>query len=227
MVSHDTSAFLYLFLGQDIIAPDGSSRKEAILRSVKKNLLIPSSQDFNLDTVYAKGLELKELQKLFLQLPVKSQRRMLVIRDAQYLKPELKDFLKEQIKRAKERPVTLILDINEPDFKDEFLKNVSRYARVYRFRQTIPLNAFTLTRQIEMKNHAFALKVLSELLHNGERPERILGGLRYALEKQETRALEKRKKLKLLLNCDLEIKTGRLKSNFALEKLIIRLCSLQ
>ncbi len=63
------------------------------------------------------------------------------------------------------------------------------------------------------------------LLENGERPERILGGLRYAVEKTTYHPLESKKRLKFLLNCDTDIKTGRLKAEFALERLVVALCA--
>jgi hypothetical protein len=53
---------------------------------------------------------------------------------------------------------------------------------------------------------------------------RILGGLGYTWERDVMAPLEAKRRLKLLLNCDVEIKTGRLKPNFALEKLVISLC---
>jgi DNA polymerase III delta subunit len=66
--------------------------------------------------------------------------------------------------------------------------------------------------------------VLGQLLREGERPERILGGLRYSFEQGNLVPQQARKRLRLLLNCDIEIKTGRLKAGLALEKLILSLC---
>jgi DNA polymerase III delta subunit len=68
--------------------------------------------------------------------------------------------------------------------------------------------------------------VLNQLLKKGERPERILGGLRYSWENSIATPLETRRRLKALLNCDIDIKTGRLKADFALERLVVSLCSL-
>nr|HPL83037.1 hypothetical protein [Candidatus Omnitrophota bacterium] len=63
-------------------------------------------------------------------------------------------------------------------------------------------------------------------IKDGERPERILGGLRYSLENNVQDVKGLRRRLKLLLNCDIEIKTGKLKPVFALEKLVVNLCAL-
>jgi len=65
---------------------------------------------------------------------------------------------------------------------------------------------------------------LAQLLKNGERPEMIMGGLRYAWEKSPLSPVDLKLKLKALLDCDIDIKTGRLQPDFALENLIIRLC---
>jgi len=68
--------------------------------------------------------------------------------------------------------------------------------------------------------------VLNQLLRNGEKPERILGGLRYSWENSMADVFQIRKKLRLLLSCDIDIKTGRLRSDFALERLVVNLCCL-
>jgi len=67
--------------------------------------------------------------------------------------------------------------------------------------------------------------VLNQLLENGEKPEWILSGLRYAWGKNIATPLEKKRRLKFLLDCDMDIKTGKLKPVFVLEKLIIKLCA--
>jgi DNA polymerase III delta subunit len=77
---------------------------------------------------------------------------------------------------------------------------------------------------IESKRPDYALRTLSQLLKNGEKPERILGGLRYSFQRGPHTPLEIRKAIKLLLNCDITIKTGRLKPEFALERLVVKLC---
>ena len=88
------------------------------------------------------------------------------------------------------------------------------------------MDTFALSRAIDLKKPAYALGVLSELLKNGEKPERIMGGLRYSWENSSTDALVVRKRLQILLSCDIDIKTGRLKPDFALEKLVLNLCRL-
>ena len=216
---------LHIFLGQDIVGPDGKSKKQITLNNIKSSVFRAGADVFNLDVVHSKELTLKDLQKLFLQLPVNSSNRIIVIREPKYLKAELKEFVIAEITKGFKNGIVLILDVNESNPKDDFMAKVMSKARVWSFRQEIQINTFTLTRQIEAKKSAAALKILSQLLKDGEKPERILGGLRYAWMNDLLNPLEKKRKLKMLLDCDLEIKTGRLKGDFALEKLVVKLCA--
>lgn len=217
--------FVYLFIGQDIITQDGLSRKQAILKEIREQSLAKTIEDFNLDTVYSGELNLKGLQEKFLFLPLKSKKRIIIIKEAQDLKEDIKEFLLGYVKKPRDG-IILVLDMERQGPKDAFAGRIYNYAKVYRFKESARLDAFALSRLIDKKNTEQALRTLNQLLQDGEKPERILGGLRFALEKAATNHLDIRKRLKLLLNCDIDIKTGRLKPVFALEKLIVSLCSL-
>ena len=208
---------VYLLIGQDIAA------KEIQLKKIKQEFLPPELQDFNLDTLYAKEIILKDIQERFLSIPLKSAKRIIVIKDAHLLDEESRDFLLAFSKKPL-KELVLVLDFAQYDYKDKFVKEISAAASVLRFKETISPDTFALSRQIELRKTDSALRLLNQLLKNGEAPERILGGLRYAWEKQDTQSLPARRKLKLLLGADLEIKTGRLKPAFALEKLVVSLC---
>ncbi|HPT38787.1 MAG TPA: hypothetical protein PL125_01110 [Candidatus Omnitrophota bacterium] len=208
---------VYLLIGQDITA------KEIQLKKIKQEFLPSQLQDFNLDTLYAKEIILKDIQERFLSLPLKSARRIIVIKEAHLLDQPCRDFLLAFAKKP-QKQLVLVLDLDQYDYKDEFIKALSAQAHLLRFKETAKIDTFTLNRQIELKQAGPALRILDQLLKNGEPPERILGGLRYAWEKQDIQSVTARRKLKLLLGADLEIKTGRLKPAFALEKLVISLC---
>jgi len=210
---------VYLFAGQDF------SAKEAQLKKIKQEFLSQSLQDFNQDTLYAKEIKLKDIQEKFLCLPLKNAKRIIVIKEAQLLEESCREFLLAFAKKPSPQLV-LVLDFAQYDHKDEFLKKISAFAQILRFKETVDPDTFTLNRQIELKKADQALQLLNQLLRNGEAPERILGGLRYAWERQGVQGLSAQKKLRLLLSCDLEIKTGRLKPAFALEKLIVSLCGM-
>ena len=208
---------VYLFIGADIQA------KETQLKKIKQEFLSPELQDFNSDTLYAKETTLKEIQERFLGIPLKSAKRIIVIKDAHSLDGESRDFLLAYSKKP-HKQLVLVLDFEHYDYKDEFIKGLSAHARMMRFQETAKPDTFALSRQIELKKTDFALRLLNQLLRNGEAPERILGGLRYAWERQNIQSREAKKKLKFLLACDIEIKTGRLKPACALEKLVVSLC---
>jgi len=218
-------SFLYLFLGQDIVAADGSSRKEATLKRIKLGFLSKPAEDFNLDILYSKELTLKGLQERLLCLPLKSAKRIIVIKDNQGLKIEVKDFILEYIKKPSAH-IVLIIDINNPEFRDRFVNGLLGIAQVFRFKEPMRLDTFALGRSIDSKRTDVALGILKQLLDNGEKPEWIIGGLRSAWERNLVQPQEAKKRLKALLVCDLEIKTGRLTPGFALEKLVIGLCGL-
>ena len=208
---------VYLLIGQDPQA------KEIQLKKLKQEFLPPDLQDFNLDTLYAKEITLKQIQERFLAIPLKSAKRIIVIKDAYSLNAESRDFLVAYSKKPY-KELILVLDFPHYGYKDEFIKSISGQAKIMRFQEIVNPDAFALSRQVELRKADSALRLLSQLLKNGEAPERILGSLRFAWERQNIQTREAKKKLKLLLTCDIEIKTGRLKPAFALEKLIISLC---
>jgi len=209
---------VYLFIGQDNLSKDSQINK------IKQEFLVKKLQDFNYDVLHARELSLKGLQEKLLFLPVKSPRRLLLIRESEGLKEELKEFILGYAKKPSKQTL-LVLDFCEPQRKsDYFLKQLSRYAKTYQFRQDFKVDTFSLSRQISLRKPDSALRILGQLIKDGERPERILGGLRYAWEKDYASPMEAKRKLKLLLACDIKIKTGRIKPEFALEKLILELC---
>lgn len=209
---------LYLLVGQDSIS------KNVTLARLKEEILSKKTSDFNFDQVYAKEINLKSLQEKFLAIPAASEKRLIVIKDAQSLKDDAKKFLLNYLKKPYSQ-IILVMDFEHMDRRDQFLSSLMRSAKVFRFKEDLPLDTFMLSRQISQGKCDSALKMLFLLLDKGEKPERILGGLRYSCLKNSYNKLELKKNLKLLLTCDIEIKTGKLKPVFALEKLIISLCA--
>jgi len=217
---------IYLFIGQDFPLKDSFlSSKDTKLKQIKEEFLPREVAQFNLDILHADSLKLKELQEKLLALPVKSSKRIVVIKNAQELDKDIEGFIEEWV-AIERKDTVLLLDIEEQEKKERFLKNIYKYAKVFRFKEPQTLNTFNLTRQIAQRNAGSALKMLEQLIKEGERPERILGGLRYTLENSPMRVPEVKRRIKMLLECDIEIKTGKAKPVFALEKLIVRLCAL-
>jgi len=215
MVKEENS--VYLFLGQ------GSSSKQIVLNRLKEKFLPKETEEFNRDILYAKEISLKQLQETLLFLPLKLGKRIIVIKNAQDLKDELKNFLIKYVRNPQDKTI-LVLDIEKIKPKDEFFEQIRRFVRVCHFSEERHWDVFVLSRQIELKRAKASLEILDHLLKQGEKPERILGGLRASWERKITQPLEVGRKLKLLLQCDIAIKTGRLKPVFALERLIVNLC---
>ncbi len=217
---------IYLFIGQDSPLKDSSlSAKDTQLKQIKEEFLPQKVEQFNFDCLYAETLKLKDLQEKLLCLPVNSPRRMIMIRNAQELAADIDAFILDWAESG-ERLIILLLDIEDPSKKEGFLKNIHKQAKIFRFKETASLNTFNLTRSIEQRRPDYALRILDQLLKDGERPERILGGLRYALEKSRLSPLEIKRRVRLLIDSDIEIKTGRAKPVLALEKLVVKLCAL-
>jgi len=217
MVKKENSVFL--FAGED------SFSKDIKLKKLRQEAFPKEVEQFNLDILYAKELNLRDLQEKILCLPVRAKKRLIVIKDAEGLKEDIQEFIIKFLKNPSPW-VILVLDINRLDSKNEFINCLTRYGQVYHFQEATRIDTFTLSRSIEQRHADYSLRLLHQLLRNKERPERILGGLRYSWERNITNPLERRKRLKLLLNCDIDIKTGRLKPQFALEKLVVNLCAL-
>ncbi len=208
-------SLLYLFVGQDCPA------KDAALTALKQSLVPENAASFNIDILYCRDSDLRDIQEKLLVLPAGAQRRLVVLKGLAQAKKDLKDFLLGYA-RAPAGHVVLVMDAGETADKDTFIDALASCCRVQRFGQPPRRNVFDLARSIETGRAAESLRILNELLGRGEKPEMILGGIRHALSRSGSR----QKKISLLLlESDLAIKTGGLKPSFALEKLVVRLCA--
>ncbi|MCX5708664.1 MAG: hypothetical protein NTY14_06825 [Candidatus Omnitrophica bacterium] len=215
---------VYLFLGQDILDQENSSLKEKELNKLKASLP-QKTRDFNLDILHCndRTFSLKALQEKLLFMPTGDAARIVVVRNLQDAEPAVKEFILNYVKDPSSG-IILVLDVDKVDRKNAFIEGVSRYAEIRHFRVETQASTFTLSRLIEARKAAEGLEVLHELLDNGEKPERIMGGLRASWTRYSADPLSLNKKLKILLRCDLDIKTGRIKPVFALERLVVNLC---
>jgi DNA polymerase III delta subunit len=209
---------IYLFIGEDEPA------KSEKIHALKKQLLTPHLEQFNYEVFYAKELTPALFKEALSRLPVSSQSRLLVIKDALKLKETLQEYFLSRLESLP-RDLVIILDITViPKETSPFLNKILKTAKVERFKAVRSANAFTLARAIKMKQPEYALNILADLFTQGEKPERILGGLRYQLVQTNYSAKDRINKIKLLLETDISLKTGRLKPSLALEALVIKLC---
>jgi len=208
---------IYLFIGEDNFS------KDTRLKRLKEEYFTRKSEQFNLDVLYAQEVSLRELQEKLLRLPFKAKKRLVVVKDSQRLKEEIKKFLLSYARKPYPH-VVLVLDIQKYLFKDGFTRQMSQASRVIRFRESAKLDAFALSRAIEGGKAHYCLDILRQILEEGEKPEQIMGGLRYVWDQDIRRPQKTKKRLRLLLDCDIAIKTGRLKAQMALERLVTQLC---
>jgi DNA polymerase III delta subunit len=211
---------VYLFVGEDDYS------KDIHLEKIKRQLFGKELEPFNYDVFYAGELKLLEFQEALKRLPQKAKKRIIVIRQADSLRQELKDYIVSYIKKPFFSNL-LILDFRELNERDRFVNSILRYVKVFHFRSKEILDTFKLSKEIEQRRIKNALRILNNLLLEGIEAEMILGGLRYCWENSNLSKSEKERRLSLLLEADLDIKTGRLKSPLlALERLIFNLCYL-
>jgi DNA polymerase III delta subunit len=208
---------VYLFVGQDSIS------KDIKLEKIKQEFLPAELKEFNFDCLYARELNLLQLQESLLRLPVRAKRRIILIREAERLRENIKEYLAQSLKKPLAHAV-LILDVNKAERNDLFLRRISRQVKLFHFKEKEDLNTFRLSQEIDGRRVSSGLRILNSLLADGEKPERIIGGLRYSWQRGYLSNQERSRRLRLLLRCDIDIKTGRLKPAFALERLIVGLC---
>ena len=210
---------IYLFIGEDELA------KQEKIQSFKKQLFPQAVEPFNYDVFSAKELTLFLFKEALHRIPLSAKSRLLVIKDMLKLKTDIQEYC---LSHAKALPdtITIIFDAGRmPREENKFLNEMLKIAKVVNFKAAESSNAFGLARVIERKQPEHALTILADLFSAGEKAERILGALRYQLVKHSVTLEDKKKKINLLLETDMSLKTGKLKPEFALEVLVVKLCN--
>ncbi|MEW6170654.1 MAG: hypothetical protein AB1472_03770 [Candidatus Omnitrophota bacterium] len=208
---------VYLFVGDD------TQTKIVKINELKKQYFPKEIIDFNYDFLDTEDLDLKSLEESFKKIPLKVKKRLIVIKNCQDFKSPLKDYLVSYVRNSA-KDIILILDFSKFDQRDNFFIDLTKYAKLIRFRENKTQNSFDLDRAINQKNSLEALKILNNLLLEGQKPEQILGSLRYQCQKSSRHEIDLKKKLNFILEADINIKTTRLEPKYALETLIIKLC---
>jgi DNA polymerase III delta subunit len=208
---------VYLFVGQDYHS------KNIRLEKIKRQFFSKDLEYLNYDVFFAEELKLLQLQEALKRLPQKAKKRIVLIRDAEFLKKELKEYIISYVKKPIPSCI-LILDFRQFDERDAFIKSILEYVNKFTFLSQEILDTFKLSKEIERRRIYPALKILHNLILEGTDPEMILGGLRYSWQNSFLSTQEKKKRLSLLLDADLSIKTGKLDPLLALERLIFCLC---
>src|SRR3990167_4396518 len=104
---------VYLFLGEDSLS------KDAQLKKLKYQFLKSQTEQFNLDILYGRELTLMSLQERLSCLPVNSPARIVVVKEAEELTDDLKEFIAGYCLKPF-RQVVLVLDVGRQERKDNF-----------------------------------------------------------------------------------------------------------
>ena len=214
----------YLFLGENTLLKD---KKIAELK--KKFLVSPQSFQFDFQLLSASKLEPEILKKNLMDLPAITSQRLIIIREchrlSEYNQALIVEFLEKLFNHA-----VLVLDSDEWEQKNSFVKKVRRMVEIVEFSTSTKLNVFDLTKVIDFKKESEALKILDQLMNQGIHPLQILGVLVWfwgQVRLSGVSAEQFEKGLLALQEADLNIKRSRLKPEYAVELLIVKLCSLR
>ncbi len=209
----------FLLIGEDEISKD---RK---IETIKKSLFKDRTEEFNLSVFYSKELTLARLKEAINRLPCFSAKRLIIIKDILHLSPALKTYLVSYLK-SPYKHVIVILESSSISGKDTFMTSIMPLVQVFRFKTQRQANVFDLGKMIIQGKITIALKTLSRLLDEEKEPVRILGGLfwQWQKERQQLSLSQQKRQLKIFLDTDMDIKSGRLKPGLALELLVINLC---
>ena len=210
----------YLFLGEDSLA------KDAKIHELKNKIFSsPQAVEFDYQLHHAHKLEPAILKQSLMNLPAIASRRLVVIREGHRLSPQNQELIIEFLEKKYDHAV-LILDSDEWEATNQFVRKVKPGATVIDFQSSRKLNVFDITRAIDQQKETEALKILDELLSLGIHPLQIMGGLVWFWGKSREKMPRQRfeKGLLSLQEADLNIKRSRLKSEYALELLIVKLC---
>jgi len=210
---------IYLFVGQD------TEKKDLQVAGIKEKILpAPDALKFDFEILYANKLEPATLKKALVALPAVSSRRLILVKEAHKLSP----YNKELIVNFSKSPgqTVLILDLEKIGADDVLIKGLGSTAKVSYFKKEFELSVFDVARAISRGKQLEALKILFQLLQNGEQPLQIMGGLIWSWKnsRQEYSPGQYKKGLLVLQEADLNIKRSRLKPEHALELAVVKLC---
>lgn len=212
----------YLFLGED------SKSKDAQIAALRKKIL-PSNdaQKFDCDVLYANKLSAEDLKKALVSLPAILPQRLVIIRSAEKFKKQHKDLIQEFFES--DQTTTIVVIEAQWSSRARFVKQVERFAAVKEFGVPEGENIFAVTRMMTSRRHTDALKLLHQIMDDGQHPLQILGGLVWFWGNKVRGRVSRdafEQGLLYLQEADLNMKRSRLVLGYALEVLITKLCVL-
>ncbi len=211
---------IYLLVGQD------PSKENKISEIKSKILTSKESLSFDYEVLHAHKLDADVLKKSLISLPSISKKRLVLIRQAHDLDGNAKKIILSCF-QDESIPVELILDADQWSAKDSFLKKLEKIIKVVKFKETLKTNVFDLTKAIISNRKPEALKLASQLMDEGNHPLKIIAPIVWAWKKSKSRMSKEKfhQGLVVLQETDFYIKRSRLSPQYALEILVIKLCS--
>lgn len=213
---------IYLILGENTVAKD---KKLHEIQS--KWLTTKDAMEFDFHKLDGHKLDSSELKKALIELPAVAKKSVIFIRNFDKFSPHNNDLILEFYSSPNEHAV-LILDSDSADRKNALVKKLEKTCELCDYREGKKENVFDMTNAMSARNPKEALRILSSLITNGDHPLQIMGGLVWFWGKMRNRLKNDffKKGLLELQEADLNIKRSRIKSQFALEELVVKLCLL-
>jgi DNA polymerase III delta subunit len=216
-------AMNYLFLGQDV------NQWEIQLAALKKEFL-PSrdAPRMDLDVFYGAKLDPIDLKKSLLALPAVAPQRLVILRDAHQINSHNQTLILDHL-TLDVHHVVLLMESCEWTVKDAYVKKLMPFVKMVDLgRGAQHPDVFAMTRAMSGRRLAEALKILSQLLQEGQHPLQIMGGIIWFWGKMRERLLQDRflEGLRALQEADLYIKRSRICPEYALELVVVKLYAL-
>ena len=212
---------IYFLIGEDPTAKDQK------IAEIKKAVLTNEALTFDYEALDAHKLDPDTLQKALLALPAVAKKRLLVVRQAHKLAEENIGLLLK-FAQTPDWKTDVICDAPVAELKTVVFRDLVKAAKVFQAPVVKKENVFDVTKAMTARKPTEALSVLGRILSTGEQPVQILGGLLWFWGRERNRVTPERfqKGLKVLQETDLNIKRSRLKPEYALELLVVKLTSL-
>ena len=211
---------IYLLIGQ-------SPSKENKISEIKSSVLTSKeSLSFDYEVLHAHKLSADVLKKSLVSIPSISKKRVVLIRQAHELNAQAKKIILACLKDFVSS-LELILDADQWSAKDAFLKNLGQSVKIVNFEKEQKVSVFDLTKAIASHKKLEALRLLDKLIKAGDHPLQIIGAIVWAWKKSRNRISKEKfhQGLVMLQEVDFCIKRSRLKPEYALEILVVKLCS--
>lgn len=208
-----------------ILFGENQQAKDQKIKSLKDSYLKSSDEKkLDLESLDANKLNSEIFKQALISLPALSKQRVVFVYQCEKLNDHNKELILEFSLSGNES-VVLILDFATLDQRTGFSKQLLKTGESFNFSQKEEKNVFAMTREMEAGRTAQALKVMHELIDNGDHPLKLMGGLIWFWGQNKNRLGKERFKKGLLeiQEADINIKRSRLKPEESMEICVTKL----